>query len=461
MAKEAAANIKVISQPGQLPRFWDRHAVFFANLLSLFFGNEKETQNLAEEVGEIDSYGGRLIPILNLIYRSENSLLILEREPDEHLCRYFSQGLGLSLPDLMILEHADYEAIGRELAEGRQMPACIERVKTHGAHWVDGYVTDQTLSLIAGAVDKKTVATAQGSQSGNNKYLLHQYLQQSGLPVVLTETAGDNGEVKVALMRLRDAGYGEAVIKSQIGASGVGMMKVELDGTIEGLDVPQHYFFEGEVLVQAWLKIGEKGVEKMRSPSVQLFLNEDEVYLYDITEQILSVASIHEGNESPPAYLHEDPGLEDELLRQAGIAGQWLHRTGYRGTASVDFILVDREGARETEVYVCEINARVTGATYPSVLARHLRKGGAWLLRNLRLSEPQSGDVLLDMLDRPGHLYMPGMKGGVVPINFNFGEDGLVHKGQFLCMAHTPEACHQLLDLAEADLPIAMELVRD
>ena len=42
---------------------------FFANLLALFFGNEAETKSLADEVGEIDSYGGRLIPILNLIFR--------------------------------------------------------------------------------------------------------------------------------------------------------------------------------------------------------------------------------------------------------------------------------------------------------------------------------------------------------------------------------------------------------
>jgi len=450
--------VRIISRPGQLPEFWDRHAVFFANLLALFFGNEAETKSLAQEVGEIDSYGGRLIPILNLIFQKENSLLVLERAPDEHLCRYFRDGLGLKLPELIILSHPEYEEIGRTLVNGEGCHPFLDQMKNHPSHWVDGYVTDQTLALIALALGKETVATSEGSQRGNNKYFLHQHLCANGLPVVETETAENAADVNEIIARFRGAGYSHAVIKSQIGASGIGMIKVD---TSDEVDVPDHFFFEGPVLVQVWLKAGEKSVTQMRSPSVQMFLNEESVSLYDVTEQILSDESIHEGNESPPTYLAEHPEIGEELLRQAGIAGSWLHETGYRGTASTDFLLVDREGQDDPEVYVCEINARVTGATYPSVLARHLQKGGAWLLRNLRLSEPQSGDVLLEMLDRPGHLYMPGMKSGIVPINFNFGEDGKVHKGQFLCLADTAERCHELLDLAEEDLPMDIEQVRD
>jgi hypothetical protein len=450
--------VKIIAQPGQLPEFWDRPAVFFANLLALFFGNEAETASLAEEVGEIDSYGGRLIPILNLIFRGGNSLLVLEREPDEHLCRYFSQGLGLDLPELKILEHSDYVEMGKALVSGEAQHRLLDEASGHPARWVDGYVTDETLSLIARAIGKQTVSSPEGSQTGNNKYLLHRHLCESVLPVVETGVANNNDEVKGIIAGFWRDGYSQAVVKAQIGASGIGMMKVAAG---EEIEVPGYFFFEGPVLVQVWLKPGEKGVTRMRSPSVQMFLDEDSVFLYDITEQVLSEASIHEGNESPPAYLAGHPEIGEELLRQAGMAGAWLHSCGYRGTASTDFLLVDREGREEAEVYVCEINARVTGATYPSVLAHHLRRGGAWLLRNLRLQEPQRGDVLLDLLDQPGHLYMPGMGEGVVPINFNFGEDGKVHKGQFLCLAESVERCHQILDFIEQDLPVRMEKTRD
>ena len=50
------------------PGFPDRSVLFFANLLALFFGNRVEMQCLADEVGEVDSYGGRLIPILDLLF---------------------------------------------------------------------------------------------------------------------------------------------------------------------------------------------------------------------------------------------------------------------------------------------------------------------------------------------------------------------------------------------------------
>ena len=127
----------------------------------------------------------------------------------------------------------------------------------------------------------------------------------------------------------------------------------------------------------------------------------------------------------------------------------------------MDFLLVEREGGAAPEVYVCEINARVTGATYPSVLARHFTPEGAWLLRNLRLGEPVEGGRLLEMLDWPGHLFHHGNAFGVLPINFNFGSDGFVHKGQFLCLAATPEECEEYLRAAESDLPVAWTVDRD
>jgi hypothetical protein len=264
--------------------------------------------------------------------------------------------------------------------------------------------------------------------------------------------AASPGEVPGCLERLRRAGYSAGVVKSAIGASGIGMIKVDSIGET-AVKVPEAFFFEGPCLVQGWLKPGEFGVREIRSPSVQMFLDDGRVVLYDITEQILSRASIHEGNEAPPPYLADAPELRAELLRQAGEAGRWLHGRGYRGTGSVDFIVAMGGDDRFT-VYVCEINARVTGATYPAVLARHFMPEGAWLLRNLRFTQPTTGADLLARLKRSGDLFVPGhSEAGVMPVNFNFGADGLVHKGQFLCLAHSPAGSHTLLELAELDLP--------
>ncbi len=458
-ASDAAGDrdVSLVVAPGQLPVFWDRRAIFVANLLGLFFGNEEETRMLADEVGEVDSYGGRLIPIIDLMFGGEGrNLLVLERDPDAALCRYFEETAALSLPERCILPHRDYLEIGQDLREGRRpRHDIIELLGNHGAEWVDGYVTDDTLAALAGRLGKRTLSSSAGSRQGNNKRELHCFLESEGLPVVMTGLAESKGEIGSVLDRLRKAGFSSGVIKAAIGASGIGLVKVpslsESREVIEGL--PDHFFYEGPCLVQGWLKPREFGVTEMRSPSVQLFLDDDKVALYDLTEQILSQASVHEGNEAPPPYLANRPEVREELLRQAGKAGRWLHRQGYRGTGSVDFLIADFEDGHH-EVFVCEINARVTGATYPSVLARHFMPEGAWLLRNLRFEQPLTGEALLDLLRRSGDLFVPGeSEVGILPVNFNFGPDGLIHKGQFLCLAHSPAGSHVLLQLAELDLP--------
>jgi len=453
--------LKVVSAPGELPPFWDRNAVFMANLLGLFFGNEEQTGQLAREVGEVDSYGGRLIPVVDLLFQGEGSnLLVLEREPDHSLCRYFETTVGLSLPEILILPHADYLELAepsRAASAGGSAAAAavLARLEAHLSEWIDGYVTDEILARLAELTGKRTVATNEGSRRGNNKRLLHEFLEAEGLPVVPAEAVASPGEIGPALYRLREAGYSEAVVKSALGASGIGLLKVPSlePGEIDRLEVPPSFFFEGPALVQGWVRPGSMGVEGVRSPSVQLFLDEETLHLYDITEQILSGESVHEGNEAPPPYLAEEPALRGELLRQARIAGGWLHRQGYRGTASADFLVVESEGGRR-EVYVCELNARVTGATYPSVLARRFIPDGAWLLRNLRFETPLAGEQILEVLERAGSLFVPGRtEAGVMPINFNFGRDGLVHKGQFLCLSHSCSGSHVLLELAEIGLP--------
>ncbi|MBT8044434.1 MAG: hypothetical protein KJO79_05730, partial [Verrucomicrobiae bacterium] len=266
-------------------------------------------------------------------------------------------------------------------------------------------------------------------------------------------------DVSRCLDLLQRAGFRSAVIKAPMGASGIGMVKVNELNDRAGIEttIPQHFFTEGPCLVQGWICAGEFGVRKVHSPSAQLFLDNESVVIYDLTEQILSDDSVHEGNESPPPYLCRHSEVKSELLRQAGEVGRWLHGRGYRGTASADFLLVENDDDSFT-VYVCEINARVTGATYPAVLAKHFLPHGAWLLRNLRFTEPVAGDALMDLLRTAHDLFVPGKSEfGVLPVNFNTGSDGLVHKGQFLCLAPSAGGSKMLLEMAKLNLPCTPE----
>jgi len=452
----------VIQTQGYTPRLWaDRTAIFFTNVQGMFFENAALTETLMDKFVHAESYGSRLVPVMGLLYQGGVNAVVLEGAPDEALCRYFADDLGLQLPEIHVLSHADYLALGRSLESETASPTheLISKLIANDAPLVDGFVTDATIARIARRLGKRTLSTREGSKNGNNKLLLHRHLESMGLPVFDTELATQPAEVRACIQALAKRGFRHAVVKSQLGASGVGLMKVETT-TTEPM-VPVAFFHEGPVMVQGWMETGRDGITTVHSPSVQMFLDDDAVYLYDLTEQILSHESVHEGNESPPPYLDALPDLAVELFRQAGVAGQWLHAQGYRGTASADFLVARLEAQGAFHAYVCEVNARLTGATYPSMLARHFLPRGAWLMRNLILKEATSGQAVLRYLEKHGDLFHPGMERGVIPENFILNEHGRVKKGQFLCIGSSTAECHELLLKAERDLPIDWDYLKD
>ncbi|HEX9880597.1 MAG TPA: hypothetical protein VGB25_10415 [Candidatus Binatia bacterium] len=446
--------------PGELPPFWDRSVVFFSNIHSIFYDNVEESKQLHREILGATTYGARVMSILNLLYRREPNLIVLEGEPEASLMNYLSYGLGLTLPDHSVLEHSDYARLParlREEAPSPMEPTC-HRLRRHPAPWLDGFVTDQTLIELAGALGKKTVSTLGGSRNGNNKFLLYQFKLEHRLPTFETLIASHRDELPECLAALHRKGYTQAVVKAQIGASGFGMVKLD-PKSWRPEEVPHFMFFEGPCMVQGWLDEHIAGVERLGSPSVQLFLNDDTVFLFDLTEQILSAESVHQGNMSPPPYLQEHPALEGELLRQAGMAGAWLHEQGYRGTASADFLVVLR--GTTLEVILCEINARVTGATYPAVLARHFLPRGSWCMRNISFRKALAGGELLSLMERAEVLYAPGKAKGMLPFNFNTDAQGRVIKGQFLCLGKDSGECFDLLTHAWSELPVEWGYDRD
>jgi hypothetical protein len=324
--------------------------------------------------------------------------------------------------------------------------------------WVDGFVTDAALTEVADFLGKKTIVSPEASRRGNNKLLLHRFLEEQRFPVFDTETAKCPDDVSLAATALGKRGYRHIVVKAQVGASGIGMRKLDAaDPNVA--DLGQHMFYEGPCLVQGWLNEDVGGVCRIGSPSMQMFLDETSVCLYDVTEQILSAESVHEGNCAPPPYWEILSGLEEQMREQATAVGQWLHHGGYRGTASADFLVLERQG--QIEVLLCEVNARVTGATYPSVLARRFCPEGSWLMRNLRFDPPIPGDELLRLLRRSSGLFAPGSDGGVLPINFNTDKKGLVGKGQFLCLGADSQQCLDYLKHSADVLPVTWSYDRD
>jgi hypothetical protein len=445
--------------PGRLPQFWDRNVLFFCNMHSIFYENQEEVDDLISQIYGAHSYGSRVVCILNLLFRRGPNKIFLEAPPEPNLLDYLAGDLRLSLPSFAVLDQRGYQDLVKTLkAKGSDVEPAVGDLKSHAARWVDGFVTDRLLVEVATRLNKRTVSTFEGSKKGNNKYLLYRQQLERRLPVFETLLAADPGQVPSALDRLRELGYSKAVVKAQIGASGYGMVKLNTKNP--RLDsIPDYLFFEGPCMVQGWVDEETPGVHRIGSPSVQMFLDDETVSLFDWTEQILSDDSVHEGNISPPPYIQEHPELKEELFRQAASAGEWLHAQGYRGTASTDFLVIEKEG--RNQVIICEINARVTGATYPAVLARHFMPDGCWNMRNIQFRKSLDGDQLLSLIDHAQVLYRPGMGKGIIPFNFNTDDQGRVIKGQFLCLGKDHEQCTDILAQAWTELPVEWGYDRD
>jgi len=78
---------------GRLPLFWDRNIIFFANIFSIFYENSGEIKTLKKQIEGVHTYGGRLVPILNLLFRKGGNLLVLENPPGKTLMWHFKEHL--------------------------------------------------------------------------------------------------------------------------------------------------------------------------------------------------------------------------------------------------------------------------------------------------------------------------------------------------------------------------------
>lgn len=439
---------------GELPGLWPGSAVFFADLYAIFYGEPEKTRQLEENVSGFFGYGGRLIPMLGLLYRGPDNLLLLQEPVDPVPLAYF-RDLGLEPPAIEVLDHHRYATFHAGLADNPELQA---RIRAHPARRLDGYVTDPPLERIARRLGKDPLNTYAQSREANDKIALERFLADTGLPVFDGGETAPGRDLAARLKALARAGYRRAVVRSSLGASGFGVATVDL-GDVSPAALPAFLAREERVLLQGWVEPGVRGVGRVTSPSVQFFVDDAGVTLFDLTGQLLKDASIHEGNVAPPIDLPEDPALDAEILAQSREVVRWVAGTGYRGTGSIDFLVFEREG--RWEVVVCEVNARVTGATYPSLLARRFLPHRAWLMRNFAFAPALDCAGALEALSGAGLLYRADDEEGVLPINFIRDDAGQVVKAQLLFLAARPERCAELIVRCMAALPFKEGYERD
>ena len=261
-----------------------------------------------------------------------------------------------------------------------------------------------------------------GSKTGSRRVFVEEGVQH---PVGLDVRSKDDLAGALEELRARSPAARSAVLKLDLGVSGLGNALLDLD--LASRDLRAAIALEDETVdVEQYLALlDEQGgiVEELiegedfRSPSVQLRMSPaGQVDIMSTHDQVLGGAN---GQTYFGCHFPADPGYASQIAGEALKVGRRLAREGVIGRAAVDFAAVQREG--RWEPYALEINLRSGGTTHPLFALTSLTDGvydplaGEWRTRMGELKhyaatdhldspayQSLTPDDLLDVVERKG-----------------------------------------------------------
>jgi len=245
-----------------------------------------------------------------------------------------------------------------------------------------------------------------GSKTGSRRVFADENVRH---PVGLDVRATDDLAAALDELRARSPEARSAVLKLDLGVSGLGNALLDLDAASgdlhsaielenEEIDVEQYL-----ALLDEQGGIVEERIESedFRSPSVQLRMSPaGQVDIMSTHDQILGGAN---GQTYFGCHFPADPDYAARIAGEALKVGRRLAREGVIGRAGVDFATVEHNGSWES--YALEINLRCGGTTHPLFALTSLTDGaydplaGEWRTRNGAIKHY----VATDHLDSPAY----------------------------------------------------------
>jgi hypothetical protein len=214
-----------------------------------------------------------------------------------------------------------------------------------------------------------------GSKTGSRRVFAEEDVQH---PVGLDVRSTDDLTPALEELRERSPHARQAVLKLDLGVSGLGNALLDLDAARdpreaieledEEIDVEQYFALLDE---QGGIVEERIGGEDFRSPSVQLRMSPaGQVDIMSTHDQLLGGAH---GQTYFGCHFPADPGYAALIASEALKVGRRLAREGVIGRAGVDFATVKREGSWES--YALEVNLRCGGTTHPLFALTSLTDG--------------------------------------------------------------------------------------
>ena len=227
-----------------------------------------------------------------------------------------------------------------------------------------------------------------GSKTGSRTVFAEEGVQH---PVGLDVRGSDDLAGALDELRARSQAARSAVLKLDLGVSGLGNAVLDLDTASRDLRAAIELEDETADLDHYLALVDEQGgiVEELiegedfRSPSVQLRMSPaGQVDIMSTHDQVLGGVN---GQTYFGCHFPADPGYAALIASEALKVGRRLAREGVIGRAAVDFAAVRRDG--HWEPYALEINLRSGGTTHPLFALTSLTDGvydplaGEWRTR--------------------------------------------------------------------------------
>jgi hypothetical protein len=362
------------------------------------------------------AYEERFLCLVLSLLRAPNSRVIYVTSQPIHprvLDYYFSLVPELDTPEA----RSRFEAVS--LVDGRNEPLSRKLVARPGAlERIKRLVgTPEVALIVPFCMSAHEVALAEslqlpiygcdpalawlGSKTGSRQVFVDEEVRH---PVGLDVRGTDDLDAALAELRARSPEARAAVVKLDLGVSGLGNALLDLD--VASCDLRDAIELEDEEIdVEQYLALlDEQGgiVEEriegddFRSPSVQLRLSPaGQVDIMSTHDQVLGGAH---GQTYFGCHFPADPGYAPLIAAEALKVGRRLVREGVIGRAAVDFAAVRREGRWDS--YALEINLRCGGTTHPLFALTSLTDGaydplaGEWRTRHGNIKHYAATDHL-------------------------------------------------------------------
>lgn len=262
-------------------------------------------------------------------------------------------------------------------------------------------------------------ATAALVRNANMKHVIRARAEAKGVPVTPAElvrtqhSAADSAELTAAIERTRGV-TGRVVVKGSFGASGSSTFVVETEADIAGCVGAVTRRHDNDVYIV------EPLYDIVCSPSIVMWIDSGGggVSCVSVNDQCIDRRLVFAGS-TYPSVASLLPGM----IEAASVITRTLEEEGFSGAAGFDFCEYDDPVTGTRSFFLSELNARINGGMYATVLMERLNRAQAQrsmpsvsALRSTAVFT--SPTTFAAVRDRCGELMFNPLTGaGVVPFN--------------------------------------------